>query len=156
MYPKSAEFIQGLHRAAIDNITPESAIDLGRLDALEWVLMAIGNSRDPAMEDLRETVKVAISEVKADIAARQAIDNPDDVFAKFLKEDAIKPMIEDDEACPWCGTQPKEYTCDTCGISAMLTDCGHMAQPRPIAADDRGNAICDACVSDLAGKKETP
>jgi hypothetical protein len=36
-------------------------------------------------------------------------------------------------SCPECGTQAQLRTCDDCGETAWIIDCGHMSQPRPIA-----------------------
>jgi len=46
-------------------------------------------------------------------------------------------------------TQP-DATCSACGASAQLTDCGHLAQPRPIAAgradgSDGQHDYCSYC-----------
>jgi hypothetical protein len=38
------------------------------------------------------------------------------------------------EACPACGAEAEARTCSTCGVSGWIIDCGHYAQPRPIAA----------------------
>jgi hypothetical protein len=54
--------------------------------------------------------------------------------------------IPDDSPCAVCERQPQRRTCDSCGVSACITDCGHLVQPRPIAADNMtGHAICAAC-----------
>lgn len=39
-----------------------------------------------------------------------------------------------DDDCSICGTTARERTCDDCGAVAIVTDCGHQVQPRPIAA----------------------
>ena len=56
-------------------------------------------------------------------------------------------QVQDDaeESCPACGTPRQTYTCDDCGVSAKLIDCGHYAQPRPIAQDGGGSVYCDDC-----------
>lgn len=38
------------------------------------------------------------------------------------------------DTCPACATQAAQRTCSQCGISAWVIDCGHYAQPRPLAA----------------------
>jgi hypothetical protein len=45
---------------------------------------------------------------------------------------------------------PDDLTCDGCGITALIVDCGHQAQPRPLAAGRAdGSALhrtyCPAC-----------
>jgi len=56
-------------------------------------------------------------------------------------------MIADDTTCPHCDAEPTQRTCRGCGAAALITDCGHQDQPRPIA----GNGIygqdcsCDEC-----------
>ena len=54
-------------------------------------------------------------------------------------------MISNDVACKACGETPERRQCEECGVSAMIVDCGHQAQPRPIAADDHGHDYCDDC-----------
>lgn len=53
--------------------------------------------------------------------------------------------IDNDEPCKWCAAQPHKRTCADCNATADITDCGHMSQPRPIAADERGDDLCDEC-----------
>ena len=62
-------------------------------------------------------------------------------------------MIRDDEDCGRCGVAAVRRTCDECGVSAMITDCGCQIQPRPIAADGR-RTYCDDCYEDRAAKGE--
>lgn len=42
--------------------------------------------------------------------------------------------IDPDSACDQCHATPQQRTCADCGVSGWVTDCGHMGQPRPIAA----------------------
>lgn len=56
---------------------------------------------------------------------------------------------DDPEMCDVCGTRAEWRTCDDCGLSARILDCGHMAQPRPIAAgrtdgSDLSHTYCEA------------
>lgn len=58
--------------------------------------------------------------------------------------------IENDEDCSVCGAVAKLLRCDGCGVEALITNCGHMAQPRPIAAgradgSEMGNVYCQDC-----------
>ena len=50
-----------------------------------------------------------------------------------------------DEDCLDCGEAATERECEDCGARAIVTDCGHYAQPRPIAADEAGKAVCEGC-----------
>lgn len=53
--------------------------------------------------------------------------------------------------CARCEVQREQWTCDDCGLSALLIDCGHYDQPRPIAHDGGGHHVyCDDC-SDWRG-----
>lgn len=54
--------------------------------------------------------------------------------------------IQDDSDCDanGCGVRALRRQCCACGVSALICDCGHQAQPRPIAADG-ANDWCDAC-----------
>lgn len=47
--------------------------------------------------------------------------------------------------CNRCGEPARYRTCKTCGESAWIIDCGHYDQPRPIAADEHGEDVCDDC-----------
>lgn len=52
--------------------------------------------------------------------------------------------------CPDCGKHAEYRTCDECGESAWVIDCGHYAQPRPIAAgrangSDAHHTYCRRC-----------
>lgn len=55
--------------------------------------------------------------------------------------------IPDDTRCEHCDIEPSLYTCDGCGVGAMLVDCGHQRQPRPIAADGH-RCYCDDCYAE--------
>lgn len=53
-------------------------------------------------------------------------------------------------ACPECGARAETRTCDGCGRSAVVIDCGHQAQPQPIAAgradgSDLHHTYCTDC-----------
>jgi hypothetical protein len=55
-------------------------------------------------------------------------------------------LICRDEACGRCEAPARHLTCADCGAEGIVTDCGHKAQPRPIAAAaDNGDPVCDAC-----------
>jgi hypothetical protein len=56
----------------------------------------------------------------------------------------VRRTMSPDSTCAACGVEPKLRTCDRCGVSAMITDCGHRSQPRPIAAAGV-DMLCDAC-----------
>ena len=47
--------------------------------------------------------------------------------------------------CKYCDEPARYRTCEVCGESAWIIDCGHYSQPRPIAADEYGHDICDDC-----------
>jgi len=56
-------------------------------------------------------------------------------------------------ACPHCGEQATYRTCSVCGLSAWIIDCGHYAQPRPIAAGKVGGregykTFCEDCAEE--------
>ena len=60
----------------------------------------------------------------------------------------------DPERCPDCNRTGHVRTCNDCGVSAYLVDCGDYAQPRPIASgrvdgSDQGHDYCDDCALDL-------
>jgi hypothetical protein len=60
-----------------------------------------------------------------------------------------KQEISDDKDCEVCGASARQLACAVCGSSARMTNCGHLAQPRPIAADETGQALCESCSADL-------
>lgn len=39
-----------------------------------------------------------------------------------------------DAECTRCDAKARLRTCHSCGVQAIITDCGHFMQPRPIAA----------------------
>ena len=48
--------------------------------------------------------------------------------------------------CPRCGAAAEYRTCEVCGTSAWIIDCGHYSQPRPIAASQDGQRyLCEDC-----------
>lgn len=52
--------------------------------------------------------------------------------------------------CPQCNTPAQHRRCTECGTTAWIIDCGHMAQPRPIASgradgSDLQQHYCDDC-----------
>jgi hypothetical protein len=53
-------------------------------------------------------------------------------------------------SCPECGTKAQLRTCDDCGETAWIIDCGHMSQPRPIAGgrsdgSEGHRTFCEDC-----------
>jgi len=100
----------------------------------------------------------------ADDAIRLAYDGITDADCGDLsREDMIagaSAIILEDEreggACPDCGTPAALRTCDTCDTSAWIIDCGHYAQPRPIAAgradgSDLHHTYCEDCSCGCCG-----
>jgi hypothetical protein len=54
--------------------------------------------------------------------------------------------MNDKTKCPSCGQPAEHRTCDTCGTSAWVLDCGDYRQPAEISADTTtGEHICDMC-----------
>jgi hypothetical protein len=55
--------------------------------------------------------------------------------------------IHDDTDCDHCGSKATRRTCEGCGVTALITDCGHLDQPRPIAPYGiyGHNCSCDDC-----------
>ncbi len=52
--------------------------------------------------------------------------------------------------CPRCGELARKRTCDECGKTGWIIDCGCYAQPRPIAAGRRDGSdghhdYCEDC-----------
>lgn len=49
--------------------------------------------------------------------------------------------------CPQCGERAKLRKCSVCGKERWIVDCGHMDQPRPIAAGriDGSESYKDFC-----------
>ncbi len=56
-------------------------------------------------------------------------------------------LNDEGERCPDCGETTELMTCEKCGNSGHIINCGHFAQPRPIAGDD-GHSICCECADD--------
>lgn len=52
-----------------------------------------------------------------------------------------------DTACDLCPCEAEHRACADCGAEAVVVDCGHYDQPRPIAASAHagGDAVCEAC-----------
>lgn len=51
-----------------------------------------------------------------------------------------------DVDCDGCGARAERRTCADCGATGTVTDCGHMAQPRPIAGSEiGGDPVCTFC-----------
>lgn len=60
--------------------------------------------------------------------------------------------IANDDDCASCGARAEQRTCERCGVSARIVDCGCKQQPRPIAADAScGDLYCDRCSDALMG-----
>lgn len=49
--------------------------------------------------------------------------------------------------CEHCGETARLISCDECGREGWVLNCGHMAQPRPIAADGSHTVCTDCCDS---------
>lgn len=50
-----------------------------------------------------------------------------------------------DGQCPDCEQRVEWRRCEGCGALGWVLDCGHRAQPRPIAAEANGVLTCDEC-----------
>jgi hypothetical protein len=55
--------------------------------------------------------------------------------------------------CPVCGTKAELRTCSVCGKKMWVIDCGHMGQPRPIAAgrtdgSETHKDFCEECAEE--------
>lgn len=60
-----------------------------------------------------------------------------------------------DSPCASCGARPRLRVCSVCDAKALVTDCGHFAQPRPISAGGSDGTVChrdycDDCADALA------
>lgn len=62
---------------------------------------------------------------------------------------------EEGAVCNRCGEPAKYRTCETCGESAWIIDCGHYAQPRPLAADEYGHIVCNDCYEERRDRRNT-
>lgn len=49
--------------------------------------------------------------------------------------------------CCHCDAEAVERTCEDCGCTALVIDCGHHAQPAAISTDEHGRSLCDVCYS---------
>ena len=105
-----------------------------------------------------ETAKFMLRVIKAEQA--HGIRRPDaETFRARMQTQAREEkimttmrLIPDDVDCPSCGERAVLRTCHECGQSAMITDCGHESQPRPIAAgredgSDLAHAYCAFCAA---------
>jgi hypothetical protein len=55
-------------------------------------------------------------------------------------------MICHDTDCADCGARAVPLACADCGATGIVTDCGHRAQPRPIAGSAHGgDPVCEGC-----------
>lgn len=55
-------------------------------------------------------------------------------------------LICHDDDCISCDTRARHRRCVDCGADGIVTDCGHHAQPRPLAGSQYGgDAVCDGC-----------
>jgi hypothetical protein len=62
--------------------------------------------------------------------------------------DPFDQAEHDEGSCPECGTDGEHRTCDDCGKTAYIVDCGCYSQPRPISTDETGNRmLCDDCAN---------
>ena len=56
------------------------------------------------------------------------------------------PTICHDTDCTICDQPAVRLVCVDCGAEGDVCDCGHMEQPRPIAASAHdGRPVCAAC-----------
>lgn len=63
--------------------------------------------------------------------------------------------IPDDDDCAECGAAAELQMCCACGVTAMITNCGHQFQPRPLAAgridgSDGSSTYCTKCAESFA------
>lgn len=68
----------------------------------------------------------------------------------MTKDDRLRDELmglTHDTDCPDCHIRAESRTCEDCGRTLTITDCGHYQQPRPIAASQyQGHGYaCAAC-----------
>lgn len=90
-----------------------------------------------------------------DEAEARGLSHSDQLVAAQVEEATREPVISDDaeESCPECGEARRERTCSRCGVSALLIDCGHYDQPRPIDCDFTGETLCDMCAAAVQAER---
>jgi hypothetical protein len=55
-------------------------------------------------------------------------------------------LICRDTDCTHCGETARRLVCADCGAEAIVTNCGHKSQPRPIAGSAwNGQPVCGPC-----------
>lgn len=74
---------------------------------------------------------------------------PDEPIASNTFLLALLPEREGD-CCPDCHEPAVERTCTRCGLTGWVIDCGHQAQPRPLApgksdGTSTGRIYCAIC-----------
>jgi hypothetical protein len=55
-------------------------------------------------------------------------------------------------SCPFCHTKADYRSCDICGKSAWIIDCGHYDQPRTISGDE-SETTCGDCWAEKREKE---
>ena len=68
-----------------------------------------------------------------------------DLEAEQAKRPATSTPICVDSACAFCDEQPRLRVCEGCDAYGLVTDCGHEAQPRPIAPYGHHGMTCTSC-----------
>ena len=71
----------------------------------------------------------------------------DDRMARDKAEALAERRFCQDEpgVCQTCGEPRRERECVGCGVKALVIDCGHYWQPRPISASPDGKDRCSNC-----------
>jgi len=66
----------------------------------------------------------------------------------WFERDRLHVLAElPDEPCSLCHAPAVELSCECCAATAVVTNCGHHPQPRPIAPDTDGALLCGDCWS---------
>lgn len=90
-----------------------------------------------------------VTDGRGAVVDRGASESAQAAAAAVLDAEAVTGIDAElvaDQVCADCGAEPRRLSCYVCGGAGLVTDCGHQEQPRPIAADERGRAVCERCV----------
>jgi hypothetical protein len=74
--------------------------------------------------------------------------------------ESLHDLQQPDEVCPDCGSASALRQCCACGRQGYVIDCGHYAQPRPLAAGRADGSrlwetYCTACATEALEADES-
>jgi hypothetical protein len=116
-----------------------------------WIAVTVWTDADGEMTDMLTGAGASEQDALADAEKELVAQGADGEY------ETTAYLLTLPGCCPCgCGTEREERTCDECGTTAAVIDCGYYRQPAAISAMPGGRDLCDTCFAQEEQKPKTP